>query len=678
VQGSLLAGRRQRGSHLPGVIRRAAAWMVAVASVGPNIPVEAAGFAPSETVFPATTRVWVSAPDPRRLRENFDNTDYGQLLKDPQMRPFVESVRDQARKAGRQRLGKLGLSFEDLASIPGGEIALGVIEPAAGRLATVILVDTTGHDDDASRLVETIGARLVERKATKTTSTSGGTTTMTVYEVPQEPGTAHATRVAIVLHPGALIVGDDPAVVMQTASSLSGRTDGLATVASYRAVSDRCADKVSSASGPIRWFVDPLGFARAVQAANPPREKRKGPDYVAILGRQGFDAVKAVGGVIVLDDGLHDLRHHTLVHAPPLEGRKAFAADRYKLAARMLQFPNTARLEPPSWVPRDVSSWVTMQWDMKTAFESAESLVDDVVGEKGVFDDVIASLKEDPDGPQIDVANELVGCLGTRVSIISDHTMPIDVDSERLVIAIETHDPDLVAKTVAKSMSTDPDMRKVEFNGHVIWELIDRSDAIPKLEIETPGLISAHADSEADSEARGRRGRLRDREEKLLPHSAVTIAHGHLLVASHRDFLERVLATSGDGGTLAETGDFCVVTEELARLFPGETALRSFGRGDETIRPAYEMLRRGEMPKSKSLMGQLLNVALGDGKEGSVREQRIDGSTLPEFDVIQRYLGAAGVGMETVPEGWYIAGVALPRDGRSDAVAREPSDTVGR
>lgn len=42
------------------------------------------------------------------------------------------------------------------------------------------------------------------------------------------------------------------------------------------------------------------------------------------------------------------------------------------------------------------------------------------------------------------------------------------------------------------------------------------------------------------------------------------------------------------------------------------------------------------------------------------------------------YLGAAGVGMETVPEGWYIAGVALPRDGRSDAVAREPSDTVGR
>jgi len=94
--------------------------------------------------------------------------------------------------------------------------------------------------------------------------------------------------------------------------------------------------------------------------------------------------------------------------------------------------------------------------------------------------------------------------------------------------------------------------------------------------------------------------------------------------------------------------------------------------------PTYELLRQGNMPQSKSLLGQMLNDSLGDGKPGTVREQKIDGSTLPEFDVVQRYLGAAGVGMETVPEGWYIAGVALPRDGRGDAVAREPSDTVGR
>jgi hypothetical protein len=252
--------------------------------------------------------------------------------------------------------------------------------------------------------------------------------------------------------------------------------------------------------------------------------------------------VKGAGGVLFFDNGTREAQHHTLVYAPPVAGRQPFAVDRFDLAARMLRFPNADRIDPPQWVPRDVSSWVTSQWDLANAFASAEPLVDDIVGEKGVFDDVIASLKEDPDGPQIDVEKDLVACLGTRVSVLGDYATPINVDSERLVIAIEAKDPDKVAATVAKSMSTDPDMQKVESNGHVIWEMIDRSAAIPMLEIETPGGAIAHADDESDPHHH--RKRLREKEEKLLPHSAVTVAHGHLLIASHRDFLERVLATS--------------------------------------------------------------------------------------------------------------------------------------
>ena len=296
--------------------------------------------------------------------------------------------------------------------------------------------------------------------------------------------------------------------------------------------------------------------------------------------------------------------------------------------------------------------------------------------EKGVFDDVIASLKEDPDGPQIDVEKDLVACLGKRISVISDYQTPIGTDSERLVIAIEATDPAKVAATVAKSMATDPDMQKIESNGHVIWEMIDRSMAIPKLEIETPGGAVAHADHEDD--AHRRRAKLREREEKLLPHSAVTVAHGHLLIASHRDFLERVLAKSGNAESLASAADHAALTAEMKRLFPSHSALRSFGRADESIRPAYEMLRQGSMPKSKSMMGQLLNALLNEGKEGSVRSQRIDGSKLPDFELVQRYFGTFGLGMESVADGWYLAGLALPRSQPEPEVARRPVTPVGR
>jgi hypothetical protein len=472
-------------------------------------------------------------------------------------------------------------------------------------------------------------------------------------------------------------VGDSPAVVSQVVATLKqGRKDSLASVAAYQAVVARCGKEVPSSAAPLRWFVDPFGYAKVYQAANPPREKRKGPDYVAILGRQGFDAVKGAGGVVFFDNGTREAQHHTLVYAPPLAGRQPFAVDRFDLAARMLRFPNADRIDPPQWVPRDVSSWVTSQWDLANAFASAEPLVDDIVGEKGVFDDVIASLKEDPDGPQIDVEKDLVACLGTRVVVLGDYATPITVDSERLVIAIEAKDADKVAATVAKSMATDPDMQKVESNGHVIWEMIDRSAAIPMLEIETPGGAIAHADDESDPHHH--RKRLREKEEKLLPHSAVTVAHGHLLIASHRDFLERVLTTSAGEGGLAAAADYVVLTGEMRKLFPATSALRSFGRADESVRPAYEMLRKGEMPKSKSVMGQLLNAALGDGKEGSVRAQKIDGSTLPDFELIRKYFGTVGLGMESVPEGWYLAGLALPRSQTEPEVARRPVTPVGR
>ncbi len=637
----------------------------------------AGSFVASETVFPATTRGWISVANPQVLQESFDRTQYGQLLKDPVMKPFMDSFRAQLRSAGKQRLGKLGLTLEDLEKVPGGEIAMAAIEPTPGTLASILLVDTTGHDTETKALLDQVDKRLLEQKATKAANAAAGTT---VYQLPPEQNGGSASRprqVAIYTAPGTLVVGDSPAVVGQIVATLTqGRKDSLASLPAYQSIVARCGKQVPSSAAPLRWFVDPLGYAKVYQAANPPREKRKGPDYVAILGRQGFDAVKGAGGVVFFDNGSREAQHHTLVYAPPVAGRQPLAADRFNSAARMLHFPNADAIEPPTWVPRDVSSWVAMQWDLANAFASAEPLVDDIVGEKGVFDDVIASLKEDPDGPQIDVEKDLVACLGTRISVLGDYATPIDTDSERLVIAIEAKDPAKVAATVAKSMGTDPDMQKIESNGHVIWEMIDRSAAIPKLEIETPGGAIAHADDESDPHHH--RKRLREREEKLLPHSAVTVAHGHLLIASHRDFLERVLAASAGEGGLGAAADYSVTSGEMKKLFPATSAMRSFGRADESVRPAYEMLRKGEMPKSKSVMGQLLNAALGDGKEGSVRSQKIDGSTLPDFEQIRKYFGTVGLGMESVPEGWYFAGVALPRSQAEPEVARRPVTPVGR
>lgn len=645
----------------------------------------AGGFPASETIFPATTRAWISISDFRGMQQRFDASPYGQLIDDPAMKAFVDHLREQISKNGKQRLAKLGLTLEDLEKVPGGELAAAAIEVEGGTLATVLLVDTTGHEDDAKAVVDRIGTRLLEQKATKIT-VANAPPQLTVYELPPDPNDVRAEtagrkrRVAFALAPQTLIVGDDALQVGQALSVLAqGRQDSLATVEAYKAVVEQCASQVPAAAAPIRWFLDPLAFAKAYQKTNPPREKKKGPDYVAILARQGFDAVKGAGGLLVFQEGPHAMRHHSLIYAPPLPGRDPESVERFDLAARMLRFPNAAGVAPAAWVPRDVAGWAALQWDVQTAFGSAESLVDDVVGDKGVFDDVIASLKEDPDGPQIDVEKDLVACLGKRVSVITDHVEPVGTDCERLVIAMEAADEARVAATIAKVMDADSDMQKIEIAGHVAWELIDHSMAIPKLEVETPGGAVAHADHDAGDEAHRRRQRLREKEERLLPHSTVTVAQGHLLIASHRDILERLLTSKGGAESLASATDYAAVQAELGKLVPAATAARAFGREDESVRPTYELLRQGNMPKSKSLLGQMLNDMLGDGKPGTVREQKIDGSTLPAFDVVQRYFGTSGLAMESRSQGWYIVGVSLPRSPQQEQeVARRPAEPASR
>lgn len=624
-------------------------------------------FPSSETIFPATTRGWVSISHGPEFHDRFDRTQYGQLIKDPCMQPFIESVRKQIETSNRTRLGRLGLTLDDLLEVSGGELAAGAVESPAGRIAAVVLVDTTGRDAEARSLVERMHKRMLDQKGTAVAAPAGSP--LAVYRLPaaNDEGRNAEQKVAFALVGAALVVGDDPALISQVVGTLvQGRGDCIGSLPAYGAVMARCQGQVPARAATVRWFADPLKFAKAYQVTNPPREKRKGPDYVAILGRQGFDAVQGVGGVLVFDDAGHAMRHHTLVFAPPLSGRKPFASDRFDLAARMLQFPDADAILPQPWVPRDISGWTSLQWDLRNAFVSAETLVDDIVGEKGVYDDVIASVKEDPDGPQIDLEKDLVAGLGTRFTVITDHATPITTESDRLVIAIEAVDPTRVAATVAKSMSIDPDMAKIDVQGNVAWELIDRSMAIPQLEVETPGGAVEHADDDTQR----RRAKLRgERDEKMLPHSVVTVAHGHLFVASHRDILERVLATAGSE-PLNAAADFTLVSTELDRLLPGKAATRSFTREEDAVRPTYELLRQGSMPKSKSVTGQLLNAVLGDGKPGTVRTQRLDGSALPDFDLIRKYFGVVGLGMQSVPEGWYISGVTVPRAVNEPEVAR--------
>ena len=612
---------------------------------------------PMDTLLPGTTRGYLSVPNVQQFRSRWRETQLGQLMLDPAMQPFVKDIRRQLQERMTRLHQRIGLELADLEDVAGGEASVAVVERPDGKAAVVVLVDVTGHLDQARVVLAKMGRRLIDRKAKKETRQVAGAE-LTVYTLPPTAAAKQPREAALFIHDQMLCGSDSRAIAESILRRLATPADdSLAQQPAYRQSMARCQQAAGQATPDLRWFVDPFDLVGSLRATVPPeKRKRRGKDILKILADQGFNAIEGVGGFVHLHmDGKYELIHRTAIYAPPVKG-KTSDGDRYELAARAMNFPNGGTLAPPPWVPREIALYATLNWEIQQAFDATETLVDALIGQEGAFQDILDGIREDPVGPQIDLRSQLVGHLGRRATVITDYQLPITPQSERWLLGIETTDQTALVRAINQTMESDPNARQHEFEGHVVWEIKDEEIDLPELMIESPALdpLLASAEEEAAEELAEERG--------SLPSSAVCVAYGQLLVASHFDFLVKVLVEASQHETLAKTADYNLVMQQFDKIGSGDICLRLFSRTDEEYRPTYELIRTGRMPESESLFGKLLNVLLGEDDEDVLRPQRIDGSKLPDFEMVRRYVGPAGMTVQTNAEGWFATGFMLNKE----------------
>ncbi len=626
--------------------RSLGAGLVAIWILLSGIVCTALAAQPADSLLPATTKGYICAPNLDQLVEHFRRSQIGQLVNDPVMQPFVESIKTQLRQTGLRQLEQLGISWEDVQGLPGGEIALATVQPAPGEAAIVLVANVTGHRQQAEALAAKMSERISRNGGQRLRRAAGDP--IVAFQLPNDAGRKIAPVAAYFIQNDMLVAGDNlPVLQAMSASMPGGRSDSLASVRAYREIMSRCAAASGEQVPQLQWFVEPFGYAETLTVDLPPRDKHKGPDLIKVLKGQGFDAIQGVGGFVDFSQEKYELVHRTMIYAPPIAGRNPLAIDRYNLAARMLRFPLAGDLMPQPWVPSDVASYTSLNFDIQTAFTSAESLVDEVIGEKGVYRDVLESLRDDPDGPRVDIEKSIVAHLGNRITMITDNELPIGPKSERKVFAVNVTDEQPVAEAIAKLMQADKDAKKRDFDGYVIWEIVERTCEAPKLEIETPGEMT-HTETETSPK----------HDDHFLPTSTVCVAQGHLFLASHIELLEKVLGQQKQHDSLAGATDFDAISKEAGALQPSPV-LRAFSRTDLAFRPTYELIRTGQMPQSETLLGKFLNGVMGDGKDGVPRKQRIDGHALPEFEVVRHYFGPAGTVMSNLDDGWLLSGFSV-------------------
>jgi hypothetical protein len=176
------------------------------------------------------------------------------------------------------------------------------------------------------------------------------------------------------------------------------------------------------------------------------------------------------------------------------------------------------------------------------------------------------------------------------------------------------------------------------------------------VQVEAPGFEPVSASPKKSAE---------EEKKRVLPNSAVCVALGQLMIASDIDFLRQILTGFAQHEMLASSGDYKQVSDLMAKLAPGDHSGFAFVRLDEASRAPYEMIRANKMPESESLLGKFLNEVLTtdvEKEEGIHRKQRIDGSQLPDFEMVRRYLGPSGRVLQSENDGWVLTGVVLNKE----------------
>jgi hypothetical protein len=641
-------------------------------------------------LLPDTTQGFAAISNVDTLSEHWHKTQLGQLMDDPVMKPFSEDLHRQFEDRWSAVHERLGLTLDDMKGVPGGDVGIGLIATKPGDAILAIVVDVTGKIPEARGLLEKASANQLERGAKRQeVKYKGCPDPIVQFDLPEKPsglqeaspstlkGSAKSeaakadaakksktaekpapmpekpTRKAFYCLTGNLLVVTDNLEIMQgILDRAAGSQKGcLADSKAYQAVASRCKADAPEGPSQIRWFLRPIGYAEAMRAATPPEDRRKGKTIVEIMRTQGVGVIEGVGGFVDFWAENREMVHRTAIYAPGAREK----------AMKMLVLPNEKEYTPQPWVPRELATYATFYIDILNAFKNMDSLVDEFVGqgEPNTWHEILMGLEKDPNGPQINLEKELVQHLGHRVTLLTDYELPITTSSERLLLTVDTSDPKAVMAGLEKFHKNSKTFKRREIDGQVIWESVE--DEMPEPEAPDISLPSFGELPAISPEPARKKEEAEEAAPRLLPHLAMTVWKGHLLVASHMDFLMKVIHPEGAVEPLASDPDCQLVHSEVENMTPNERCAETFSRTDEAYRPTYELIRQNKMPESDSMFARLLNAIFGEGKKGSARQQKIDGSQLPEYEMVRQYLGPAGFQATTEQDGWFLKGFTLTK-----------------
>jgi hypothetical protein len=536
---------------------------------------------PFENAVPEDTVLFVNLPNVSLLKERSGETSLAKLFKDEAMKPFVDNLSGEVQLLLDTAEQITSISLTDVLSLPTGQLSIAVRPDAENSSALpyiYFLADCKGNEEKLKDIITKITTALEENGMSKEAVGD-----LSVYSI----GDAAARQqVALGVKGSLLAIGNDPESLGKVISSIeSGSSDSLGKSARFGGFRER-----AGGTGHFEVYSD---LARTVEfASNLGRT-----EVTTAVSMLGLNAFQSLGISILVGENDNDTSMQVIVNT---EGASQ-VLNLFKMPAKPIK--------PEPWVPADVLSYGSFNWDVDLFYETLVGMVNAVY--PGGMEQVEGMLAgPDPANPLLNLKNDLIGPLGNRITVITDYITEESSYNPRFLIAWELENSQKLTELFDRLLALAGGALPLEtqsVNGNTVYTF------------PLGDLVEAQM---GDSQMPFKLGVF-----------GFTITKTHLMLTTHVELLNKCLNTTSGG--LAESEAYKLIASKI----PAEVSMLGLSRRDEEAKALWQFVKSGKL-------AELIRKGMESQEEvgaflGGIIDA-LDGSNLPEFDKVSKYFTPSG------------------------------------
>jgi hypothetical protein len=566
-------------------------------------------------LLPEKTLAYFRVTDAQLLVERFRETAMGRIVQDEQVRPLVSGLYSSAQNAFKQIEDRVGLPLDQLLRIPQGEISVAFVAPPERAPGAIFLIDVKSQLPQFERLLERGEDFLQENGGTKASEKIAGEN----VDVYSGQG---GNSVFMHIREGTVLVTTSKELMESTLKAWSGdsKDKALADNDRFNSIMSRCAGSVDDPP-QISFFVDPIELVRTLARGN------FAATGLALIPVLGLDGIQGVGGSMTFATGeFDDVSHlHILLDNP-------------RAGVLQLLAMKSGDTTPEGWIPPDVITYNTLNWDFQLTFDKGAKLYNSLVGEN----ELQKEFERASERIGIDLEKDLLPALEGRVTFAQWVEKPVRINSITSLIGVKLKDPAAFQGRFQKLLDKHSErVEKKFYGGTTYWAV-----RLPEGARQRGPFGNAPPDGEENPEGPALR----------QPDPCVALVGDYVLMSDSSKALQAAIdAQHNPSRRLADELDFKLIASKIKRQVGGDApGLIQFSRPEEGLRFWYEMAA-AENTKRMLSRGAEENPFLKDV------DQALKDNPLPPFSVLAKYLAPGGAMMVSDETGIHMLSFTLRR-----------------